>query len=195
MMHIETVIADRLYSVQDLLPDHVTQAIQAQDWLASAWEPAQRQETWSRRQVDNNSVLQEFNSHIQQAVAQVNQQLGTNFFLPIQSVWWVDLPGFEVSIHCDNPGVKTALQMYWIAPSEQYGTVFYSDDQPGVEFAGRPPEELDLVHQFPSRANTGYLMRNEPDTATGQLPRLWHGMHNPVPVGHIRLSSYTILRE
>ena len=195
MMHIQTIIPDRLYSVQDLVPDHVALAIQAQDWLAFPSSPGYGQETWSRRCVDNNSVLQEVNSHISQAVGQINQQLETRFDIRGGVVWWLDLPGFNVKVHCDNPGVKTALQMYWIAPSEQHGTVFYSDNQPGVDFTARPSDQLELVHQFLSRANTGYLMRNEPDPVTGQPPRLWHGMHNPVPAGHIRLSSYTILYE
>jgi hypothetical protein len=176
-----------------MVPKDVAQAIQAQDWLSFPSSPGYRQETWARRCVDNNSVLQEVNSHISQAVAQINQQLGTN--MPDGVVWWLDLPGFDVKVHCDNSRVKTALQMYWIAPSSEYGTVFYSDDQPGVDFTARPPDQLDLVHRFPSCANTGYLMRNEPDSVTGQPPRLWHGMHNPVPAGHIRLSSYTVSYE
>jgi len=195
-MNIQTIISDKLYFIENLVPDTVSDAIQAQDWLTFPLSLADGQETWARRTADNNAVSQNFHNYIRQSVVTINQQLGTKFIIPERSVWWVDFPGFEVVIHCDHPiMVKTALQMYWIAPSEEYGTVFYSDDQPTVDFVGCDPDQLELVHRFPSRANTGYLMRNEPDPVTGQRPRLWHGMLNPVPPGQFRLSSYTTLQE
>lgn len=185
----------RLYSIENLVSDSVAQSIQAQAWLRMPQHPGPGQETWARQLVDSCAATQEFDRAIGSAVAVINQQLGTRFSTPTGSSWWVDLPGFQVNMHCDNARVTTALHMYWAAPSQEYGTAFYSDSDPTRDFAGCDPDQLDLVHQFASCANTGYLMRNEPDPESGQLPRLWHGMFNPVPQGQFRLSSYTILKE
>jgi hypothetical protein len=70
------------------------------------------------------------------------------------------------------------MQLYWTVPGPDWGTGFYRYKDPDS-----------LLYQFESRPNSGYIMLNHlnPD---GSQPLLWHAMLNPVPAGHIRVTSY-----
>jgi hypothetical protein len=189
-----TPVLDRLYSIENLVTPQQLADIHSIDWLQMPTQPNTGQEHLTqRKRIDclHPDILR-INQYIQNAFAEINRALDTDFNTPPESAWWIDHPGFEISIHTDDPvRVTNSLQMYWVMPSEDYGTVFYKDLLPAdhPDQRDRMPDQVQVLHQFPSRANTGYLILNPADPL-GKKPSLWHGMLNQVPVGHYRVSSY-----
>ena len=165
----------RLYEIKDLLAPDQLQEILRQNWLNLPTQPGNLQH---RRSVDV-SEIPHIERWITDLLPEINRRLDTAFD-QIYGQWWLDLPGFHCPLHTDGH-LPNALQMYWIAPGEQYGTGFYDyKDQ-------RYPK-----HQFFSRPNTGYIMRNHAN-ADGSQPLQWHAMLNTVPPNTWRLSSYHII--
>jgi hypothetical protein len=167
----------RLWQVSDLLPPEQAAEIVATDWMALTAGPSCGQETWLRQQVTGSDpTAQRYSSYINACLPEINQVLGT-VFGSMAGHFWIDQPGFQVAMHTDGH-LPTAMQLYWTVPSQEYGTGFY-----------RYKNLESLLYQFASRPNSGYIMLNHanPD---GSQPLLWHAMLNPVPAGHIRVSSY-----
>ena len=167
----------RLWSVQDLLPEEQVLEIATAPWMDLAWSPSGGQESWPRRQIAwDDPTAQRFGQYINQQLPAINRALGTEF---IQSGghFWIDLPGFTVSLHTDGH-VPNAMQMYWTVPGPEWGTGFY-----------RYKRQDSLMYQTQSLPNTGYIMLNHLED-NGSQPLLWHAMLNPVPEGTIRVSSY-----
>lgn len=167
----------RLWQVSDLLPP-----AQAAEIVATAWDsltagPSNGQELWRRQQVLwSDPTAQRYSSYINVCLPEINQALGTNFGRA-GGHFWIDQPGFEVSMHTDGH-LLNAMQLYWTVPGPDWGTGFYYY---------RNPETL--LYQFESRPNSGYIMLNHAND-DGSQPLLWHAMLNPVPEGHIRVTSY-----
>jgi hypothetical protein len=105
----------------------------------------------------------------------INQAVGTEF-TQCGGQFWIDHPGFDCSMHTDAE-LQNSMQIYWLAPGPEYGTGFYNN------------KRGDILYQFASLVNTGYLMLNHANK-DGSQPLLWHAMLNPVPTGTIRVSSY-----
>ena len=167
----------RLWSVEDLLPPEELADIMSTPWQDLAWSPAGGQESWPRRQVAwDDATAQRVGRYISAQLPQINLALGTQF-TQAGGHFWIDQPGFTVSMHTDGH-VPNAMQMYWIMPGPEWGTGFY-----------RYKRRDSLMYQTISRPNTGYIMLNHLD-ADGSQPLLWHAMLNPVPKGTIRVSSY-----
>jgi hypothetical protein len=164
--------------VQDLLPTAAVAEIMATDWMSLHLQRgAGVQETWLRRQVVwSDPTAQRYSSYIDACLPEINQALGTEFGYS-HGFFWVDLPGFEVGLHTDGHR-PTAMQLYWTVPGPEWGTGFY-----------RYKRQDSMLYQFESQPNSGYIMLNhsEPD---GSQPLQWHAMLNPVPEGHIRVTSY-----
>jgi hypothetical protein len=87
----------------------------------------------------------------------------------LDTTYWIDLPGFNMGIHRDNPEVVVSMQVY-LDTAEGLGTQFFSED-------------WRLLLAVPYVKNTGYLLVNK-----GQL----HGF--PRPVTQTRHSTYTWLK-
>jgi len=167
----------RLWAVDDLLPPEQVQEIATTDWMDLAWSPSSGQETWARRQITwDDDTAQRLGGYISAQLPQINAALGTNF-ARCGGHFWVDQPGFTVSLHTDGH-VPNAMQMYWIMPGPEWGTAFY-----------RYKQRDSLMYQTISRPNTGYIMLNHL-ASDGHQPLLWHAMLNPVPEGSIRVTSY-----
>jgi hypothetical protein len=167
----------RIWSVQDLLTADQVAEIVATPWLDLAWNTSSGQESWARRQVNwDDPTAQRLGRYISDKLPQINAALGTDF-TGCGGSWWVDLPGFRVPLHTDGH-LPNAMQLYWIMPGPDWGTGFY-----------RYRRTDSLMHQCLSVPNSGYIMLNHP-APDGHQPLLWHAMLNPVPVGHIRVSSY-----
>lgn len=177
MAQFTTIVPGRIWQVTNLLPSEQVKEILATDWPSLEWVKGQKQEHWIRRQVAwNDPTAQQLGSYITKQLPAINQGIGTEF-KTAAGFFWIDEPGFTVPMHTDGH-LANSLQMYWIAPDETYGTGFYNYKNPDS-----------LLYQFLSRPNTGYLMLNHPNTDGSQLLQ-WHGMFQPVPTGHIRVSSY-----
>ena len=167
----------RLWSVQDLLPAELLADVVATPWMNLAWSPSGGQESWPRRQIAwDDATAQRLGSYISAQLPQINLALGT-VFRQCGGHFWVDQPGFTVSLHTDGH-VPNAMQLYWIMPGAEWGTGFYRY------------KSLDsLFYQSVSLPNSGYIMLNHLED-NGSQPLLWHAMLNPVPEGTIRVSSY-----
>lgn len=167
----------RIWQIEDLLPAAQVAQILALDWINISWHRGLNQEHWPRRWLDQQDpVIRSLNQAVHNLIPEINQVIGTNY-ARCNSYWWVDEPGFTVSIHTDGE-MQNSLQMAWIAPSDDYGTRFYHDR------AGNQ-----LMYQSLGRTNTGYIMLNHPNE-DGSQPLHWHGMLNPVPDNTYRVSSY-----
>jgi len=95
-------------------------------------------------------------------------QLGYHKRQALDTVYWIDLPGFTTGVHQDDPGVFASLQVY-LDTAEGLGTQFYSN-------------YFKLIFTVPYVKNTGYLLIN-----SGQR----HGF--PQSVQKTRYSTYTWL--
>jgi hypothetical protein len=167
----------RLWQVTDLLPPDQLQQLLECDWQNLAWSPSGGQESWPRRQVNWDAPeAQRLGSYISAQLPAINSALGTKF-AQCNGHFWVDQPGFTVALHTDGH-VPNAMQMYWTVPGPEYGTGFY-----------RYKNRTSLIHQCPSVPNSGYIMLNHL-AGDGSQPLHWHAMFNPVPEGHVRVSSY-----
>jgi hypothetical protein len=170
-------IDHRLWHVSDLLPQEQLNEILAIQWTELPWQKENLQENWPRRKITNDdSRVRQVNRYIEKCLPTINQSLGTEF-QSCHGHWWLDEPGFTCSMHTDGH-LPNAMQLYWIMPSDQYGTGFYHFKNTNS-----------LKHQFDSVPNSGYIMLNHLDP-DGSQPLQWHGMFNPVPADAYRLSSY-----
>ena len=167
----------RVWAVEDLLEPEQVQDLLSLDWLNLPWVRGGGQETWVRRSIDwQDPDVQRVSRYITDRLPVINQGLGTEF-TACGGQFWLDEPGFTVAMHTDGE-LRNTMQIYWVNASDDYGTGFYYHKN-----------RSHLMHQFASKTNTGYIMLNNVN-ADGSQPLLWHGMFNPVPAGHYRLSSY-----
>lgn len=164
---------NRLFLVEDLLPQHLVDQIQNTAWNSIAWKRGEMQEHWLRRHLENTDTLNQINDFIHKIDFGIITGLAF-------TTWWYDEPNFSVPIHTDGH-LPSALQMFWIAESEDRGTVFYNSKNP-----------TDVRYHFQFRPNTGYLMLNHLDK-DGSQPLQWHGMLNTTT--KYRITSYTVLGE
>lgn len=170
-------IDNRLWQVRDLLSQDKLDTILSMPWDQYPWERENLQEWWPRRKITNDvPEVARVSRWIEDCLPAINQALGTEY-VACSGHWWVDCPGFTCAMHTDGH-LSNSMQLYWIAPSDQYGTGFY-------HFKKRNS----LKYQFLSVPNSGYIMLNEQEPNQWQ-PLQWHGMFNPVPKDTYRLSSY-----
>jgi hypothetical protein len=144
------------------------------------WHRQEGQESWARRRIDDNVLpwIIEWELACHRIWADISKAVGFELENYMGTAWWVDEPGFTCSMHTDGemPG---SMQLTWIGANEDLGTSFYWYQDPASK-----------RHQFPMRANTGYIMVNRPNT-DGYRNLLWHAMLNPVPKNTFRLTSYS----
>jgi hypothetical protein len=170
------IVPGRLWQVTDLLPIKQAEEIVSTDWTALATSSSGGQETWLRQQVAwTDPTAQRYTGYINTSLPEINQALGTEFS-NMGGHFWIDQPGFRVSTHTDGH-LPNAMQLYWTVPGPDWGTGFYHF------------KNNSLLYQFASEPNSGYIMLNHL-AADGSQPLQWHAMLNPVPAGHIRVSSY-----
>jgi hypothetical protein len=169
-------IDSRLWEVVGLIDPEQLLDIQSLPWTEFAWQSQDMQEAWQRRRICDNPDVGRVNNYIQQRLPEINQAMGTDF-KSCSGHWWLDTAGFTCSIHTDGH-LPNSMQLYWLAPDEHCGTVFYYYKN-----------QSQLRHRFTGQPNTGYIMLNHLDEGQSQ-PLQWHGMLHPVPPGKIRLSSY-----
>jgi hypothetical protein len=177
MTQFTTIVPGRLWQVNDLLTANQAEEIMATDWSSLAWIKGQSQQHWIRKQVLwSDPTAQRYSEYINQCLPEINRALNTEFE-HMSGHFWVDSPGFTCDLHTDGH-LPTAMQLYWTVPGEDWGTGFYHFK-----------DSEQLLYQFASRPNSGYIMLNHANPDGSQLLQ-WHAMLNPVPEGHIRVSSY-----
>ena len=171
----------RLFRVEDIVSPELLAELEQLDWSNVPWTRQPMQEAWPRRLLEpTHPTLDKVITCINDALAQVCEVCNINIGGIVTTGFWLDEPGFTVSIHTDGhlPG---SMQLFWVMPSKQHGTVFYNSKRPeDVRFA---PESI---------PNTGYIMLNKLNE-DGSQPLHWHGMLNPVPEGTVRVTSYTVI--
>jgi hypothetical protein len=175
--------AGRLYWVRDIVSAELVQQILSVDWLKLPNDiTGPQQANWLRRAINQQAhpVQQQLTTEIQQAITVIERYCGVEFDFIGEPTFWVDYPGFQVTRHTDGE-LPSAMQLFWIAPSTEYGTVFYNT-----------PHRSDVLKQFDFQPNSGYLMLNQPNS-DGSQPLLWHGMHRDVPTGGYRMTTYSVL--
>ena len=173
-------VCPKLFQVTDILPESTVEEIKNLDWLNLPAEGSPLQEMMIRKRIKDEQVpaLFKINQLIKKHGEQISQSLNLKFNR-INTLWWLDLPGFVSYIHTDSTNCP-ALQSYWIGPGINYGTQFYSRHtdihDPSI-----------LVKGFDFISNTGYLN----DLTGPESDKIYHGMLNPVPENTFRISSYT----
>jgi hypothetical protein len=168
---------NRLWQVTDLVTPEQAAEIAATNWSGLAVGLSGGQESWSRRQVNwDDPTAQRYSAYINSTLPDINSALGTDY-KTAGGHFWIDLPGFTVGLHTDGH-VPNSMHLYWTVPNSSYGTGFYSYKNPAH-----------LLYQFLSKPNSGYIMLNHLNE-DGSQPLFWHAMMNPVPEGHVRVSSY-----
>lgn len=168
---------NRLFLVENLLPPDLVNEVLTIDWQAVSWKRGYLQETWSRRQLDNNPVMDNVNDYISNHKDYIGEACGVKFETPF-TMWWYDEPGFDVGIHTDGH-LPATMQMFWHAEDNKRGTVFYNSKN-----------SSDIKQQFQFVPNTGYIMLNGLNK-DGSQPLQWHGMLNRI--SQPRITSYTVL--
>ncbi|NBR26767.1 MAG: hypothetical protein EBU08_23925 [Micrococcales bacterium] len=170
---------NNLFRVEHAVSVELADLVTATDWMSLPWQRQEGQENWARRRVTDTAIpwIDQWHSELNDQWSAIEQQVGRKLNPYSGTAWWVDEPGFTCSMHTDGH-LPNAMQLYWIMPSDQYGTGFYHFKNTNS-----------LKHQFDSVPNSGYIMLNHLDP-DGSQPLQWHGMFNPVPADAYRLSSY-----
>jgi len=137
------------------------------------------------------STLSQIQEHIDKQKDVISKAVGYKIN-QIDSVFWLDQPGFSIDAHIDNPGVGNAMQIY-LSNCKDLGTIFYNvedseivtkEDKQRWHYQGsHPPANIRKAFDF--ETNTGYIMINN----NKQL----HGVPNTVGKDDIRLSAYCYL--
>lgn len=169
-----------LFLVEQVLPEDLLGLVKKEEFQLYPWMPQEMQLDFKRRQIifDDTSILTKVDAEYNTCLSIIEEHLNINFHESrCWSSFWLDYQGFSCPVHLDGAErgfkPKLAMQLYLSDdPQAKLGTVFYHDAQ------GKHTR-----YSFPYRANTGYIMVNGPTQ--------WHGMLNPIPSEHWRLSSYT----
>ena len=153
------------------------------------------QEDWKRRKlvVAPGSVFEEIQQHINSQKELLSKVIGRTIN-NIGTFFWLDLPGFDVPLHFDNPKVMAVMQVY-LKDCDGMGTVFYNpqdneieirDDAQRVHYISKN-NPLSLRHALDCTKNTGYIMINN--------EKQLHGVPNILAEGELRLSAYCYLNN
>jgi hypothetical protein len=166
---------NRLFLVEDIIPQELVSQLTQVDWLSVEWKRPMAQENWLRRELATIFETEIINNYILQLIPEIGKLCGVEF-ASASTTWWLDEPGFKVGIHTDGH-LPSAMQLFWSADSVDYGTTFFNSKQ------------LDNIrYQFQFIPNSGYLMLNGLDK-DGSQPLQWHGMLKRTTT--VRLTSYT----
>lgn len=178
-MHIETVIPGYLYAASDIFPEDYLNQINGIDWASRPYMKVPIGQ-FRRRQLEYDTDLDgAVNDYCFDHVKNLIEHHCHIKFIkdsPRSLTYWLDEPGFKPAMHIDGD-LPSALQIYLqCAGRTDLGTAFY-----------RTENREDLLHEFKSFSNSGYIMLNQPEP---DRPKLWHDMTASVPDGVLRLCLY-----
>jgi len=182
-MHLTPVDHNcNLFVASCVVSEQLQQKILNTPWLDLEFVQQPGQENWPRRLVLKHQLdwYQQWQYEFENLWPQLEQNLGVKLHPYSDTAFWIDEPGFTCAIHTDGelPG---SLHLSWIGERKLGTTFYHSKNSNDVRFR----------HDF--LPNSGYAMINMADS-TGYRFLQWHGMLEPVPENHYRLTSYTWLK-
>ena len=184
-----------LFAVKDLITDELMNELSKVELKDISWTKMEWQEDWKRRklEVESDSVFKQIEKEINSQAKLIGAVIGRTIN-NISVTFWLDLPGFTVTPHIDNPKVDNALQLY-LKDCNNAGTSFYNpkdseietkDDEQFWHYIGdKVPSSL--RHTFNCVKNTGYIMLNN--------EKQLHGVPTTLDKDDLRLSAYCYCRE
>lgn len=182
-MRIEPVDSENnLFRAQDIVSAELAEQICQTDWLNMPWFSSPDQTNLPfRRKIINQHIpwIEQWNAELSHLWPKLEQLLDIKMLSVPETSWWLDEPGFDCPLHTDGE-LPITMQLMWIG-NKDLGTAFYWY---------KNFDSLRFRVEF--KPNTGYIMRNLPDSS-GYRKLLWHAMMEPIPENSFRLTSYTIL--
>ena len=178
-MHIKPVDQEpNLYSVIDVMPAALVSKILATSWLDLPWQQPPGQSTHSRRQILDSALpwALEWDLACHAVCAEISAAVNHDMGDYVNTVWWLDEPGYHEPIHSNNHGAN-CMHLYWIGARVDLGSVFFWYFDAGSR-----------RYQFAHAANSAYVTVSRPNQ-DGTQNFLWNGMLEPVPRNTFRLSS------
>jgi hypothetical protein len=185
-----------LFTVKDLITDKLMNELSKVELKDISWTKMEWQEDWKRRKLDvaPGSVLEQIEKEINSHAETIGKAIGRTVKY-ITTIFWLDLPGFTVTPHIDNPEVDNAFQLY-LKDCDNAGTVFYDikdneieirDDAQRWYYFGPIDRSTSIRHTCDCVKNTGYIMLNN--------KKQLHGVPTVLGKDDLRLSAYCYCRE
>ncbi len=121
--------SNNLFTVKDVVSKELLHELSELNLMDVPWERQKKQEQKNRRCiiVEPNSVFDRINNHINSKKDIVGQSLGIEI-AEIWGVFWLDLEGFSIGRHIDNPRVARVLQVY-LTNNDSSPTIFFNADE------------------------------------------------------------------
>ena len=162
---------NNLFKIENVYSPELIEKIKTLDHLSSSWKKEDWQEEYNRRKIiyAADSIYSKLNQQNKSNLDKISKSIKVQL-AGCDTAFWLDLPGFSMQRHLDNPGVYVSMQVYLSESLSQLGTVFYHNN--GF-----------IRYAAPYKVNTGYIMINGPDQI--------HGMETEIVSPEYRLSSYT----
>tara|TARA_B100000953_G_scaffold280823_1_gene257871 strand:- start:56 stop:643 length:588 start_codon:yes stop_codon:yes gene_type:complete len=184
-----------LFQIKDVISNETMNQLSEVNLLDISWTKQEWQEDWKRRKLDvaPDSILEQIQKEINSQAELIGAVIGRTI-THINVNFWLDLSGFTVTPHIDNPAVVNAFQLY-LKDCDNAGTVFYNpkdseietkDDEQFWHYIG---DEVpgSLRHAFNCVKNTGYIMLNN--------EKQLHGVPTTLGKDDLRLSAYCLMEE
>ena len=158
-----------LFSIKELLPNELLDELSKVDLMNIPFTKMDWQEHWNRRnfKVEPNSVFEKISQYINSQKELISASIGVDIDI-IDPRYWLDLEGFTVNPHIDNPGVKNVMQVY-LSDYDNAGTNFYNikdsevetkDDAQRWHYVYNENTPLEIRNSYECIKNTGYIMIN-----------------------------------
>ena len=176
---------DYLYSVTEVFPSNILSQITSFAWDTTSYQQLEIGKN-KRRRIHESTLPfdSDVNDYVRRTLRpQIEQACGVKFVDDTywSLNWWMDEPGFRPDMHHDGT-LPSAMQIYLLPNNDTtLGTTFFNTNS-----------DSDVMHQFPSVTNTGYLMFNA-HTCGGVKKLLWHDMEREVPESVQRICCYITL--
>lgn len=168
---IITSIDDKkdLFFVENIFPENLLTELHSLNYESLPGKKERWQEEYNRTRLNSNQLFEKLNSHIQNALAVINQVADLNAAGCVTG-FWLDGPEFYMSRHIDNSDVYATMQIYLLDVDHCPGTIFTDQNN-------------QTRRVFEYCKNTGYIMINHLNQ--------YHEVEFPVPHNKHRLCSYT----
>lgn len=160
---------NNLFAIKDVVSEELIHELSQLNLMNLPYEPQITQEHKNRRCiiVEPNSIFERIDRHIDSKKSIVEEALAISI-QQIWSVFWLDLEGFYMTRHIDNPSVTSVLQLY-LTNNDSSPTIFFDIDESEIyekdtlqkyyyKDGERPIPKV--RHQFDCIQNTGYMMIN-----------------------------------
>jgi len=172
-IHNRQQVCDFCWTIDDVLPPNVLNAINSFLDNNNKWENVDLQDSWPRRAVHwdqpDTSPYRQMHFVFQQLTPVIRGVFDEHVEFQ-HSNMWEDSPEYTIDPHVDNDAINYAIQIYLNDANENCGTCMYDSEQK-------------LIHRVPYIKNTGYILKNGVNS--------WHGMTTK---GNLRRSLYVNYR-